>query len=92
MPILLGVGLESLSLILLFKSILANATTSWSSDGKYDQVILSTEEKNHQLGQLLEKLNINDIKGALSGLRQFLVTEKSLKMMKNSFHFTLKDV
>ena len=92
MPIVLGVGLESWSLTLLFKSILTNATISWSSDGKYNQVILSTEEKNHQLGQLLEKLNINDIKGALSGLRQFLATEKSLKMMKNFFYFTLKDV
>ena len=30
------------------------------------------------------------IKGALSGLRQFLATESSLKMMKNNFYFTLK--
>ena len=30
------------------------------------------------------------IKGALSGLRQFLAPEISLKLMKNAFHFTLK--
>ena len=31
-----------------------------------------------------------DIKGAFSGLRQFLATESPLKLMKNAFHFTLK--
>ena len=31
-----------------------------------------------------------DLKGALSGLRQFLITESPLKMMKNAFYFTLK--
>ena len=30
------------------------------------------------------------VKGALSGLRQFLTTETPLKMMKNSFYFTSK--
>ena len=30
------------------------------------------------------------IKGALSGLRQFWVSENPLKMMKNAFYFTLK--
>ena len=30
------------------------------------------------------------VKGALSGLRQFLATESPLKMMKNAFHFILK--
>ena len=29
-------------------------------------------------------------KGALWGLRQFLVTESTLKIMKNKFYFTLK--
>ena len=29
-------------------------------------------------------------KGALSDLKQFLATESSLKIMKNTFHFTLK--
>ena len=29
-------------------------------------------------------------KGALSGLKIFLATESSLKMMKNAFYFTLK--
>ena len=32
----------------------------------------------------------NVLKGALSGLRQFLVTENPLKIMKNVFYFTLK--
>ena len=31
-----------------------------------------------------------NIKGALSGLRQFLATESPLKMVKNTFYFTLK--
>ena len=34
--------------------------------------------------------NPSFMKGALSGLRQFLATESPLKMMKNSFYFTLK--
>ena len=33
---------------------------------------------------------IGYLKGALSGLRQFLATESPLKMMKNAFYFTLK--
>ena len=36
-----------------------------------------------------EKDEIN-IKGSLSGLRQFLPTESPLKIMKNAFYFTLK--
>ena len=30
------------------------------------------------------------LKGALSGLRQFFVTESSLKMIKNAFYFIFK--
>ena len=30
------------------------------------------------------------LKGALSGLRQFLATKSPLKMMKNAFYFTSK--
>ena len=30
------------------------------------------------------------LKGALSGLRQFLATESPLKTMKNTFYFTSK--
>ena len=30
------------------------------------------------------------IRGALSGLRQFLATESPLKMIKNAFYLTLK--
>ena len=33
---------------------------------------------------------ISQIKGAFSGLRQFLVTESPLKIVKNTFYFTLK--
>ena len=33
---------------------------------------------------------ISLIKGALSGLRQFLATESPLQMMKNAFYFTSK--
>ena len=38
---------------------------------------------------LLQTMKI-ELKGALSGLRQFLTAESSLKMMKNVFYFTLK--
>ena len=34
--------------------------------------------------------SINVVKGALSGLRQFLATESPLNMMKNNFYFTSK--
>ena len=34
----------------------------------------------------------NDVKGALSGLRQFLANESPLKMIKNTFYFPLKDL
>ena len=33
---------------------------------------------------------LGTIKGALSGLRQFLATERPLKIMENAFYFTLK--
>ena len=35
-------------------------------------------------------LALTALKGALSGLRQFLATESPLKMIKNDFHFTSK--
>ena len=35
------------------------------------------------------KNHLSDLKGALSGLRQFLANESPLKMMKNAFYFTL---
>ena len=34
--------------------------------------------------------NKNDIKGTISGLRQFLAVESSLQIMKNSFYFISK--
>ena len=36
------------------------------------------------------KENYEKLKGALSGLRQFLATESPLKMMKNVFYFISK--
>ena len=36
------------------------------------------------------KIDNSSIKGALSGLRQFLAAESSSKMMKNAFYFTAK--
>ena len=33
---------------------------------------------------------LRKVKGALSGLRQFLTNESPLKMMKNAIYFTLK--
>ena len=42
--------------------------------------------KNH----FLLCLYFAKLKGALSGLRQFLATESPLKMMKNAFCFTSK--
>ena len=35
-------------------------------------------------------IRLNALKGALSGLRQFLTTESPLRMMKNTFYFTSK--
>ena len=32
----------------------------------------------------------NEVKGALSGLRQFLAAESPLQMMKNAFYFMSK--
>ena len=46
--------------------------------------ILSVQESSFR------KNTIQFIKGALSGLRQFLATESPLKMMKNVFYFTSK--
>ena len=40
--------------------------------------------------ELCEILQNSFFKGALSGPRQFLANESSLKMMKNAFYLTLK--
>ena len=39
-----------------------------------------------------KKHGLFDFKGVLFDLRQFLITESSLKMMKNAFYFTLKAI
>ena len=44
--------------------------------------------KNINPSEVLHKLIV--LKGAFSGLRQFLATENSLKMMKNAFYFSSK--
>ena len=41
---------------------------------------------------IIKNNEVNDFKGALSDLRQFLATESPLKMTKNAFYFTLKPV
>ena len=41
---------------------------------------------------IIKNNELNDFKGALSDLRQFLATESPLKMTKNAFYFTLKPV
>ena len=38
----------------------------------------------------LTAFDFKKVKGALLGLRQFLATESSLKMMKDAFYFTSK--
>ena len=39
----------------------------------------------------MENLTVyQELKGALSGLRKFLLVESPLKMMKNAFYFSLK--
>ena len=38
----------------------------------------------------IDRIKTHLLKGALSGLRQFLATESPLKMMKNAFYFTSK--
>ena len=37
-----------------------------------------------------DHLRLRQLKGALSGLRQFLATESPSQMMKNAFYFTIK--
>ena len=37
---------------------------------------------------MVNQLNLQNLKGPPSGLRQFLATEGPLKIMKNAFYFT----
>ena len=48
------------------------------------------EIKTSLRGSFQSTLVFSAIKGALSGLRQFLATESPLKMMKNAFYSTVK--
>ena len=43
-----------------------------------------------QIKYIEETMSENDVKGALSSLRQFLAIGSPLKMMKNAFYFTSK--
>ena len=71
---------------ILFKS---NCTKSYDDYIKFlDKIItpvLTTEKAIISEGDLAER---ELLKGALSGLRQFLATESPLKMMKKAFYFT----
>ena len=48
------------------------------------------KNKNLTVFFSLSGIGTRRVKGALSGLRQFLATESSLKTMKNAFCFILK--
>ena len=50
-------------------------------------------------GNMFKLNNVNEyvprfqyFKGALSSLKQFFATKSPLKLMKNAFYFTLKDI
>ena len=62
-------------------------TISWN---KYRSEI-TTHPTNNNLDYLIDP-TFRNIKGALSGLRQFLATESLLKRMKNVFYFTSKAI
>ena len=47
-------------------------------------------EKRYFNNITLSKIELQTLKDALSGLRQFLATESPLKTMKNAFYFTSK--
>ena len=48
------------------------------------------ENKNLTVFFSLSGIGTRRVKGALLGLRQFLATESSLKLMKNAFYYTSK--
>ena len=59
---------------------------------RYVDDILAAFEKEQDSTIFLKFLNNKhpNIKGTISGLRQFLATESPLKTMKNAFYFTSK--
>ena len=52
--------------------------------------LLTVSILREQRGSEHALVNTNMLKGALSDLKQFLVTGSPLKFMKNAFYFTLK--
>ena len=60
---------------------------------RYDSFFFEKESKN-SMARKWHTLACSQsvFKGALSGLRNFFATESSLKMMKNTFDFTLKSL
>ena len=48
------------------------------------------EHKYSKYNKVRSIITLTCIKGALSGVRQFLANERPLKVMKNDFYFTLK--
>ena len=60
----------------------------------FHNTLISIKESiiNNQFSliNIKKSFSITLIKGALSGLRQYLANESPLKLMKNAFYFTLK--
>ena len=52
---------------------------------------MNTTQINFLYWQNVHIWRLIEVKGALSGLRQFLATERLLKMTKNAFYFTSKE-
>ena len=76
-----------------------NAPTSLIENNPHDflqkNIVLTVPLLLHHMLFLSSRINhllqeITIFTGALSGLRQFLAIESSIKMTKNGFHFSLK--
>ena len=56
----------------------------------YHDAISDSDESDYEIRNKTFDHVIISVKGALSGVRQFLATENPFKMTKNAFYFTLK--
>ena len=80
----------------IFNAVLQNQEISdtnrnWSQLASLETYYIRSHDPiiNHAL-KVSNELLIFNFEGALSGVKQFLVSESPLKMMKNAFYFTLK--